>query len=530
MSVVILPTKSHATRAREVLSAIADGIGSAAFARLLQALALVGMVTGLLLSATSVVRLDHVSIVYLVPVLIAATCWGTLPAVVSAMAGIAAPAFFFYPPLYDLRVSNPQHLVDLCLFISVALVTSHLAERTRAHVRRAQEREEEMRGLYAFSRRLAAASTAQDILSAVREHLSRLIGRRAFLLGHPVEAGRPAQAVDAAGVPEAVRSHIAQRPPGAAGTCCVDDPAGSTWLVGAVSASNPALGMLAVEIGRAPADTVEASRQRMAGVLADAAATIERLDLARALDEANARANRDAVREALIGSVSHELRTPLSSILGAASVLSQAGAVVRDRRLAELAAVIREEAERLDGDIQNLLDASRVSGKGVRAQCTWSDPADLVNAALERHRPSGHDIAVALPDDLPLVRVDPVLVEQALRQIVDNAAKYSPAGSGIAIAATKECEGIAVRVCDRGAGLTEEDKSRLFERFYRGSRHRATVPGSGLGLSIARAFIGASGGRLDVESAGPGQGTTVSVWLPAPPPSADRSSEDDGDA
>jgi signal transduction histidine kinase len=88
---------------------------------------------------------------------------------------------------------------------------------------------------------------------------------------------------------------------------------------------------------------------------------------------------------------------------------------------------------------------------------------------------------------------------------------------------------VAVRVCDRGAGLTEEDKSRLFERFYRGSRHRATVPGSGLGLSIARAFIAASGGRLDVESTGPGQGTTVSVWLPAPPPS-DQASEDDGGA
>jgi two-component system sensor histidine kinase KdpD len=386
-----------------------------------------------------------------------------------------------------------------------------------------------MRSLYAFSRRLAVASTAQDILSAVREHLSHRVGHRVFLFGHAAEAATPVQAADAAGVPEVVRSHISQRPRGTAGTCCVDDRTGSTWLVGAVSPSNVALGMLAVEIGRMPAAMVESTRQRMGGVLSDAAATLERLDLACALDQANTRANRDAFREALIGSVSHELRTPLSAILGAASVLSQTGAIVQHKRLAELVSVIREEAERLNGDIQNLLDASRVSSKGVRAQCAWSDPADLVNAAVERNRRPEHTIKVVLPDDLPLVRVDQILVEQALRQIVDNAAKYSPAGSTIAVVATEECDGVAIRVADEGAGLTEEDKSRLFERFYRGSRHHGTVPGSGLGLSIARAFIGASGGRLNVESAGRGRGTTVSVWLPAPPRSA-QDGEDDGDA
>jgi two-component system sensor histidine kinase KdpD len=445
------------------------------------------------------------------------------------MSGIAASAFFFYPPIYDLRVSNPQHIVDLWLFISVAIVTSHLAERTRMHIRAAEEREEEMRDLYAFSRRLAVASTAQDILSAVRDHLSHRIGHRVFLFGHLAQAGTPAQAADVASVPEGVRSHILQRPEGAAGTCCVDHQTGSTWLVGAVSASNAALGMLAVDIGRTPAVMVDSIGQRVNGVLTDAAATLERLDLARALDQANTRASRDAFREALIGSVSHELRTPLSAILGAASVLSQTSTIVQNKRLAELVSVIREEAERLNGDIQNLLDASRVSSKGVRAQCTWSDPTDLVDAAVERHRRPEHSIEVVLPDDLPLVRIDPILVEQALWQVIDNAAKYSPAGSIIAVAANEECGGVAIRVVDQGAGLTEEDKSRLFERFYRGSRHQTTVPGSGLGLSIARAFIGASGGRLNVESAGPGQGTTVSVWLPAPPLSAQHG-EDDGDA
>jgi two-component system sensor histidine kinase KdpD len=523
-----MPSNSHVMRRRrQVMSTVTDGGGATPLGRMLQALALVGMITGVLLSASSVVRLEHVSIVYLVPVLIAATCWGTIPAVISAMTGIAASAFFFYAPIYDLRVSNPQHIVDLCLFISVAIVTSHLAERTRIHVRAIEEREEEMRGLYAFSRRLAVASTAQDILSAVRDHLSHRIGHRVFLFGHPVAA--PLQAADAADVPEIVRSHALRRPEDTAGTCCIDHQTGSTWLVGAVSASNAALGMVAVEIGRTPAGMVKSIQKRIGDVLTDAAATLERLDLARALDQANTRAHLDAFREALIGSVSHELRTPLAAILGAASVLSQTSATIQDKRLAELVSVIREEAERLNDDIQNLLDASRVSSKGVRAQCIWSDPADLVNAAVERHRRSEHTIEIVLPDDLPLVRVDPILVEQALRQIIDNAAKYSPAGSTIAVAVTEECDGVAIRVADEGAGLTEEDKSRLFERFYRSSRHQGTVPGSGLGLSIARAFIGASGGRLKAESAGPGQGTTVSVWLPAPLPSG-RHGEDGDDA
>jgi two-component system sensor histidine kinase KdpD len=296
-----------------------------------------------------------------------------------------------------------------------------------------------------------------------------------------------------------------------------------------VSQRTPDFGVIAIDLGRAPKDMLVETRQRLDEALSDAAATLERLDVARTLNEAKMRSETELLREALIGSVSHELRTPLSAILGAASVLSQTGAIVQHKRLAELVSVIREEAERLNGDIQNLLDASRVSSKGVRAQCAWSDPADLVNAAVERNRRPEHTIKVVLPDDLPLVRVDQILVEQALRQIVDNAAKYSPAGSTIAVVATEECDGVAIRVADEGAGLTEEDKSRLFERVYRGSRHHGTVPGSGLGLSIARAFIGASGGRLNVESAGRGRGTTVSVWLPAPPRSA-QDGEDDGDA
>lgn len=494
------------------------GGSNVGFGKMLRALAAVAITTVALLGASSVLRLEHVSIVYLVPVLISAAWWGAVPAVLSAAAGVAASAFFFYPPIYDLRVSNSQQIVDLCLFICVAMVTSHLTERIRTHAGAIEKREGEMRSLYAFSRRLAAASTAREIRSAVRDHVSLVVGRRVVLFEPATETGAPTPAADVHGVPEVVQRAVSQCPQDDVGTTCIDDRTGSAWLVRAVSAKNAALGKLAVEIGRNPAAALESIGQRTSEALTEAAATLERLDLARALEEANLRADRDAFREALIGSVSHELRTPLSAILGAASVLAQTPTVARDARMAELTAVIREEAERLNSDIQNLLDASRISSQGVRARCVWSDPADLINTAVERYRrlPSEPRLDIRLPDDLPLVSVDPVLVEQALRQIIDNAVKYSPAASTVTIAAHRNGSGcVVLSVTDQGAGLTEEDQSRLFERFYRGARHQGTIPGSGLGLSIARAFVAASGGQLSVESRGAGHGTTVSIHLAA---------------
>jgi two-component system sensor histidine kinase KdpD len=488
-----------------------------------EALALVGAVTLCLISLRSVLSLAHVSIVYLVPVLIAAAWWGVLPAIVSAVAGVAASAFLFYPPLYEFRVASPQQVVDLILFVCVAIVTGRLADNVRRNLEAVQQREEEVRSLYAFSRRLASASTAGDILSAIREHLSSILGRRTVIFERGESGLTPVGGE--AGIPDAIRSAIAEIDHGK-GERCID----GQWLLRAVSDRNSTFGMVAIDVDRHPADAGDSVRARVDTALADAAATFERLDVARAIEEARARANVETYLEALIGSVSHELRTPLASIIGSASVLSQAPAVVLDERLAGLAAVVRDEAERLNSDIQNLLDASRISSAGVRAQLAWSDPADLIDAAVERHRRRllERPISIQLEDDLPLVHVDAVLIVQALRQIIDNAAKYSPAGSRITIGARGVGGRVAIRVEDRGMGLTAEEKARLFQRFHRNPRHRATAAGSGLGLWIARAFVVVSGGTLSIDSLGPGEGATVTMELPAPP-YAGSDAEDPGD-
>jgi K+-sensing histidine kinase KdpD len=246
-------------------------------------------------------------------------------------------------------------------------------------------------------------------------------------------------------------------------------------------------------------------------------------------NEARMRAETEHLREALIGSVSHELRTPLASILGATTVLSGAPAVQAEPRLAALAHVARDEAERLDNDIQNLLDASRISSEGLRPRFEWAEPADIVNAAIDRHRTRLADrvLEVELPAELPLAYVDPVLVRQALWQIIDNAAKYSPAGAPIRIVARRDNGAVALSVSDRGAGLSFAEQARLGERFFRGGRTAATTTGSGLGVWIAEAFLRANGASLEVESEGEAHGTTVTIRLPPRAPEPKELSHDE---
>jgi two-component system sensor histidine kinase KdpD len=259
-------------------------------------------------------------------------------------------------------------------------------------------------------------------------------------------------------------------------------------------------------------------RQRVDDVLSDAAATLERLDVARALNDAKVRSETELLREALIGSVSHELRTPLASILGAATVLNQSSVIAKDDMLRSLAGVVHDEAERLNNDIQNLLDATRISREQVKPRPEWIEPADIVNSALERRRRrlAAHTISIDMDSNLPFIYVDPVLVEQAFVQVIDNAAKYSPNGSTITVQARRNGRNVILSVNDTGAGLTAEEREKLGERFFRGPRHTGTISGSGLGLWIAKAFVGVNGGKIQAVSSGADQGTTVSINLPLP--------------
>jgi two-component system sensor histidine kinase KdpD len=479
----------------------------------LMTLGLVAAITAVLFALVWEVGLAHGSVVYLIPVVIAATRWGIVPAVVAAICGVLASAFFFYPPLYSFRIKDPQEVIDLILFIFVAVAVSQLATRLKRQLEMARQREIDLRDLYAFSRRLAVAFDVSDIHAAIEDHLASVMQRNVVLFPSAREASNSSGRRAGVVVPEQVLAEVVEVASGhrdnTAGAT-VTAPSGEIWLVRAVSPKNREFGVIAINLGRESKERSDELRVRVDAVLADATATLERLGVAHAISEARMRSQTDQLREALIGSVSHELRTPLASILSAAPALRN------EKKLTALVHDVRDEAERLNNDIQNLLDATRISSDGVKPHAEWADPADIINSAVERcrHRLADRHLVVDLPADLPLIHVDPVLVQQALIQIFDNAVKYSVSSSRIAVDAHTHDGQLIISVVDQGAGLTSSEKSKIWERFARGERHAATTSGSGLGLWIANAFIAANAGKVTAVSEGPGLGTTVAIELP----------------
>jgi two-component system, OmpR family, sensor histidine kinase KdpD len=457
----------------------------------------------------------HGSVIYLVPVVIAAVRWGLVPALFAAALGTMAAAFFFFPPVYSFEISDPQEVINLLLYVFCAILVSQLASRLKRQLEVSRQREIDLADLYAFSRRLAVAFDVSDIHAAIEDHLAAVMQRRVLLFA----PGRERSRGPASSAPDAVLRQVASL---SAGTQAVEPDAtvtdgnGETWLVRAVALKNPDYGIVAVNLGQISKEGHAALRSRLDTVLADATATLERLGVAHAITEARMRAQTDQLREALIGSVSHELRTPLASILGAATVLASAPALQNEPRLKDLAQGVRDEAERLNNDIQNLLDATRISSDGIKPHIEWADPADILHSALDRcqHRMSQRKLALDLPQDLPLLRVDPILVQQALVQILDNAVKYSATGSEIAVKVRSEHGHLILSVRDHGAGLTEADQARMWSRFARGDRHAGTISGSGLGLWIASAFVAANAGSIKAQSEGPGRGTLMTIELP----------------
>ena len=239
---------------------------------------------------------------------------------------------------------------------------------------------------------------------------------------------------------------------------------------------------------------------------------------AREIADARLRAQGEALREALINSMSHDLQTPLAAILGSASVLETLGDAGEPRMRRELAATIREEAERLASHIGNVLDLTRVRSGQIAPRLELVELSDIINGALRRKDKAlaGHTLQVDVPAGLPMLRLDLFLMEHALANVLDNAAKFSPAGSTVSISARPANGGVLLEIADAGRGIRADELDRVFEAFYRGSPQEGGVAaGSGLGLAICRAFVEANGGSVTLASAGPGRGTRVQIRLPA---------------
>ena len=481
-------------------------------------LLLVVVTDGLLLGMRYIQELPPVAVTFLLSILIAAIRWGFLAGAVTSIGGVISLTLFFYSPFYTYNAQDRSRFLGILFFLIVALVTSYLAARTRRDAAAAAKRENEVRDLYAFSQRLSAANSPAGIFDAMQRHLETLVGRKVLLFDSRGTLEAKSERLGNVDIPKAVTDSVGRAQgagsEGARGIV-VDDGQGSAWLVRPVSVNAADFGVIAVDLGRRT-DAFDDLRTRVVAVIDDAASSLERLGLARTLAEARMRAETEHFREALIGSVSHELRTPLASILGASTVLSAAPEITANPRLESLAGVIHHESERLNAEIQNILDASRISSNGLQVKLEWSEPADFVNAALERcrHRLVKHKVDVDMPDELVLLHVDSVLMERALGQILDNAAKYSPGSSLITLNGRREADSFVLTVSDQGAGLDPNDRSLLGQKFFRGKRSAQSTSGLGLGFWIANAFVAANQGSVEASSEGADRGMVVKIRLP----------------
>ena len=278
------------------------------------------------------------------------------------------------------------------------------------------------------------------------------------------------------------------------------------------------IGVIGLDVdGTGPIMTPES--RRLLDALADQGAlAIERVRLVEDLDRAERAAETDRLRQALLTSISHDLRTPLASVLGAASTLRDLDAALPVEAKADLLATIIEESERLNRFIANLLDMTRLEAGAVAPNLVLQDVGETIDTSLRRTDKvlAEHRIEIDVPANLPALRLDPVLFEQVLVNLLDNAAKYAPEGSTVRVSARQDGAQLHLQVLDEGEGLPDADVERVFDKFYRVRKGDRVRAGTGLGLAISRGFIEAMGGRITAANRPDRNGAVFTLTLPIP--------------
>ncbi|MFD2262912.1 ATP-binding protein [Lacibacterium aquatile] len=479
------------------------------------ALAFVGLTTMVAAIVEQAAPVTHVSMFFLLPVLGTALRWGLGPSLFAAALSIGCCSLF-YAPVFSFQVNAPSDIADLFVFAFIALIAGPAADNLRTKVANLRRQEHEFRDLYALGREVMAAGSLTEIYQAIIRHLSEIVGRpvEVQMIGdEPLLGAKPQQ-------DRLIAQTLAREisVDGLHSSRLIALPDGRRLLCRGLQISDRNLAVLLVDVSGS-SDLDEERAQHALSILEDGAASFERFGIAAAIEEGRMRAKTDELRDMLISTVSHDLRTPLAGIMGAATVLQGADKVAQDPRLSGLARLMQEESERLDQIIQTLLDATRIRAGSLYPKLDWVEVPDLLQSVLHRcrQRLKEHRVKVTIAPDLPLLQIDPALAAQALTNLLDNASKYAPIGTVIAVSARQEQENVVLAVIDQGSGFPQDEALHLFEAFYRGDR--SDVPGTGLGLAIARVFIETNKGTITASSAGEGQGTRIEVRFPvtAPP-------------
>ncbi len=484
--------------------------------------------TGLAATAVGVgMTLQHyvsahsVSLAFLTAVLASAAWFGLAPSLYACILSVLAYNFFFLPPLYTFVIADPDNVVALFFFLAAALIASNLGARMRSQTLAARSRVRLTESLYQFSRKLAGTANMDDLLWATAYQVAALLDVRVVLLlpegeSVAVRAGYPPEdALDAADIAAAKWSWQHDRAAGRGS----DSLPGAKRLFLPLRTGRGPVAVIGLDADRTgPLLTPE--QRRLLDALGDqAAVAIERVNLAEDLDRSRLLAETERLRGALLTSISHDLRTPLASILGAASGLDSYGTLLDEAGRRELLATIRDEAERLNRFVANLLDMTRLESGAVAPRRESADLGEVAGSALARAAKvlEGHRAVLQVEAGLPQVALDVVLFEQVLFNLLDNAAKYAPMGSEIRLRAWHDGEVVCVQVADQGPGIPADGLEKVFDKFTRLHGSDRQRPGTGLGLAICRGFVEAMGGTIRAANR-PQGGAAFTISLPLPVP------------
>jgi len=456
-----------------------------------------------------------VALMYLLAVFSGALLWGRGPAIVGSILAVLAFDYLFVPPLFTLTVDAPSDALSLVVFLAVTIVTSRLVARERAQARAAEARARESRALLRMSDAMADAGSADAALRAIAELAVGIFGVRscAVLLSDALGALRVRVSV-----PSGEPCDLTREEDGVAAYVSHRDtliPHESMLFV-PVRVGTQRLGVL--RIGpRLDGQPLPVGEHRLLQTFAAAAAVaMDRRRLQEAATQAEVLRKSDELKTALLNSVSHDLRTPLAAIKTGITALLDDLALDRHAQR-EVLADANEEVDRLTRLIGNLLDLSRIEAGALAPDRQWYEMGEVITDAVRRSadRFRDHHITTAISTpELPLC-VDYVHIQQIVTNLLENAARYSPAGTEIHVGAGVEGDVCIVRVRDHGPGIPASEAERIFSKFYRIGRHR---DGTGLGLAICRGLAEAHGGRVTVENPGqPGAVFAVSLPLMTPP-------------
>ena len=452
---------------------------------------------------------------YLLAVVLAAVRLGLKPAIMTAFLGVLAFDFFFVPPRLTFAVADTEYLITFAALFTVGVVISTLVSQARERAEAIRGREVQTASLYYLSRDLAAAADVEGILHAIIKNVEEsLDAQLAILLAEgerlEIEAASHDLRLDVKELAVADWSFRNRQPAGRGTETLIS----ADLLYLPLQTTAGVLGVFGVRM-KNQAD-FESPEQRMLfnAFAMQAALAIERVQLVKQAEQAQIIQAREGLERALLNSISHDLRTPLVTITGALDTLRDHVHTLVDKARRELLDTAWEEAERLNRFVGNLLDMTRLEAGALKLKKEPCDIQDLVGCALAPldRRISTRKVDVRLSPDLPLVKMDMALMTQVLVNLLDNALKYSPPGTGIEIAARMDDDRLVMEVSDHGPGVPEADLKRVFDKFY-----RIPVPegagGTGLGLAICKGIVEAHGGNIRAENRA-GGGLRVIITLP----------------